>query len=198
MGLRIGLGGSGVGDRSAALMAAILAAGCWLAARLLGGPRTAAIVASGAVVLFDFAALPARNPPAYDDLQAFYRTDQVLTAQLPVTAGVGQAREAVVTLLVQPIFAGAQPGFGMAGEVNAEAMQWSCVFQHGIQPLALPVPSETLRGAASADVRLHLRGSPSRDGDYLLVYVSSQRGGFLISLDSAPALDQSVTRCQLA
>ena len=197
LGLRLALGGSGVGDRSAALMAAILATGCWLAGRLLGGPRTAVIVASGVVLLFDLAALPARKPAVYDDLQAFYRADQVLTAQLAVPAGVGQAVEPVVTVLAQPIFAGVQPGFGVVGEVNGEALQWSCAYQRGIQRVALPVPSEAVRGAATADVRLHLSGSPSRDGDYLVVYLSSQRGGFIISLDSAPAPDQSVTRCQL-
>ena len=45
--------------------------GVWLAARLLGGPRTAFLATLALVALLDLAALPQRNQPQYDDLQAF-------------------------------------------------------------------------------------------------------------------------------
>jgi hypothetical protein len=49
----------------------------------------------------------------------------------------------------------------------------------------LPLPAAVLKGASTVDVRLQLNGSPSREGDYLLVYQSSERGGFLVSMASA-------------
>jgi hypothetical protein len=47
-------------------------------------------------------------------------------------------------------------------------------------------------------VRLHLTGSPSRDGDYLVVYASSRLGGFDIALQPQSGLDGSVIRCTAA
>jgi hypothetical protein len=44
-------------------------------------------------------------------------------------------------------------------------------------------------------VQLHLTGSPSRDGDYLIVYASSRQGGYLISPGSP---DPNATRCSAA
>ncbi len=74
-----GAGRGGVGDRSAVVMAALLSAGGWVAALLLSTPRTAFLVTLGLVALLDLAALPPRNEPEYDDREAFYRTDQVLS-----------------------------------------------------------------------------------------------------------------------
>jgi hypothetical protein len=62
-----------------------------------------------------------------------------------------------------------------------------------MQRIALPVPPS----AGGGDVRLRLTGSPSREGDYLLVYASSRQGGFLVSFVTAAELDQSATICTL-
>jgi len=164
-------------------MTALLGLSAWPTVSVLGTPRTAFVVTFGLMALLDLAALPARSSTAYDDRQAFYRTDQVLAAQVPISPTPLQTAEApVLTLLVEPIFAGARPQFGLAGDVGGAALTWVCPFQHGIQRVALPVPTMPLAGAASLDVRLHLTGSPNRESDYLLVYTSSARGGVLISL----------------
>jgi hypothetical protein len=191
--VRVVLGGVGVGDRSAMVMAVLLSVGAWAAARLLGGPRAAFLVTLGVVALLDLAALPQRSPPAYDDLQAFYRTDQVLSTQIPAPDGIQGG--AALTLLAQPTFAGAQPTFGLAGEVNGTQLSWSCAFGHGIQTLALPLPTGLVQPGQSADVQLHLSGAPSREADYLVAYASSKRGGFLLSLMPTSGLEASMTRC---
>jgi hypothetical protein len=190
------LGGAGVGDRSAMVMSVLLGVGVWAAARLLGGPRAAFLATLGVVALLDLAALPQRSPPAFDDLQAFYRTDQLLSAHVSAPDGVQSG--AALTLVAQPTFPGAQPHFGLAGEVNGAQLSWSCAFGPGIQTLALPLPTGLVRAGESADVQLHLTGAPSRESDYLVVYASSQRGGFLLSLIPTSGLDASMTRCSLA
>ena len=98
-------------------------------------------------------------------------------------------------LLAEPVFptAASQPSFGLAGRVNGTAHTWDCPFHHGIQRVALPLSAAALNGASVADVQLQLNGSPSREGDYLLVYESSQRGGFLVSLASAAEAGQPNT-----
>jgi len=191
--VRLVLGGGGVGDRSAMVMLVLLAVAGWLAARLLAGPRAALFTLLGLVALLDLAALPPRNAPQYDDLQAFYRTDQVLSAQ----PAVPSAENPAVTLLAQPVFSGAQAQFGIAGEVNGSALGWTCAFRHGIQTIALPLGTAAI-ASGTADVRLHLSGSPSRESDYLVVYASSKLGGFVIGLQPLASLDPSVTRCTLA
>jgi hypothetical protein len=185
LGLRLAIGGTGIGARSAVVMSLLLLIATWLAARLLSGPRTALLGVLALSVLLDIGAFPPRNPPPYDDLQAFYRTDQILPAELAVPA----TGATTLSLLVQPVFSGAHPQFGLAGQIEGSAVQWNCAFAHGIQWLALPV---RLTGTGQADVRLNLTGSPSRDGDYLIVYASSQKGGFLISLGSP---DPNATLC---
>jgi hypothetical protein len=149
------------------------------------------------IALLDSAALPARNPPPYDDLQAFYRTDQVLDAQVPMPVG---GAPSALTVLAQPVFGGAQAAFGLAGDVNGVPQTWMCPFGRGIQQLALPVAPDAVQKASrpTAEVRLWLTGSPSREGDYLLVYSSSTRGGFLVSFDDAAARPfQNRTDCSL-
>jgi hypothetical protein len=178
-GLRMVVGGGGVGDRSALVMTMLLGGAAWLAARHFGGPRAALVALAAVVLLVDIAALPPRNQAAYDDLEAFYGTDQTLSATLAVPGDLSVA----ITLLVEPVYGGTQPRFGLAGDVNGTPLQWTCAFQHGVQRLALGVPSGLLQGGQTADVRLHLSGSPARDGDYLVVYTSSRLGGFVISLD---------------
>jgi hypothetical protein len=186
--LRLAIGGTGVGVRSAVVMSLLLLIATWLAARLLSGPRTALFAVLALSVLLDIGAFPPRNPPPYDDLQAFYRTDQVLPATLAVPAGGATT----LSLLVQPVFSGAQPQFGLTGQIDGSAVQWNCPFAHGIQWLALPV---SINGTGQANVQLRLTGSPSRDGDYLIAYASSRQGGFLISLGPP---DPSATTCSAA
>ena len=194
LGLRLLVGGGGVGDRSALVMGVLLGVSVWLAARLFAGPRAALVAVAAVVVLVDLAGLPARNEVAYDDLQAFYRTDQVLSARLPVPAS-----DVAITLLVEPVFGGDRARFGLAGDLNGSALQWSCPFQHGLQRVALAVPTGLLRGGEMADVRLHLNGTPDRESDYLVAYTSSRLGGFVISLDPAGGSPStSVTRCSVA
>jgi hypothetical protein len=185
-------GGGGVGDRSAMVMTALLAVAGWLAARLLAGPRAALLAMVGIVALLDLAALPARNPPEYDDLEAFYRTDQVLTAQLAVPS----SRNLAITVLARPVFDGARAQFGLAGEVNGSPQAWTCAFTRGVQRIALPLSIQGLVG--TADVRLHLSGSPTRESEYLVVYASSKLGGFVLGLQPLASLDPSVTRCSPA
>jgi hypothetical protein len=173
-------------------MAMLLAVGVWLAAFLLSTPRTACLVALGAIALLDLAALPARNAPEYDYREAFFRTDQVIAAQVP--AAPGQLARPMLVLLVEPVFpAGeAQPRFGLAGEVGNATLAWDCTFERGLQHVALPVAS-----AGPLDVRLHLTGSPTRETDYLLLYASAPRGGFLVSLVDAADIGPGTSVCTL-
>lgn len=190
--LRLALGGGGVGDRSALVMATLLAVGAWLAARVLTTPRTAFLVMLGGIALLDLAALPARNALEYDYREAFFRTDQVISAQVP--AGSSAVAQPMLMLLVEPVFPAGevQPRFGLAGEVGNATLAWDCTFQRGLQHAALPVAS-----AGPLDVRLHLTGSPTRETDYLLVYASAPRGGFLVSLVGAADIAPGTTVCTL-
>jgi hypothetical protein len=200
LGLRLALGGGGVGDRSAMVMMAVLSIGVWAAVRLLSTPRAALLVTFGLVALLDFAALPARNAPEYDDREAFFRTNQLLSAQAPITPAIasGLAQPALV-LLVEPVFpaSAAQPNFGLAGDVGNATLAWDCTFQRGLQHLALPLPPVAVPSAVSVDIRLHLTGSPTRESDYLLVYASAPRGGFLASVVPATELGSGATTCTL-
>jgi hypothetical protein len=198
LGVRALYGGVGVGDRSAMVMSVLLSVGAWAAARILGGPRVAFLMTLVVVALLDLAALPQRTPPAYDDLEAFYSTDQQLALpSVAVPPGLDPST-AALSVLVQPTFASAQPQFGLAGSINGAPATWTCAFQHGVQTLALPVPPGALGSGQTADVRLHLSGSPSAQSEYLVVYASSQRGGFLVALTPLAGLGASVTRCALA
>jgi hypothetical protein len=186
IGARLIIGGPGIGERSAVVMMVLLAGCAWLAALVVAGRRVALVVVLVATLLFDVAALPLHDQPAYDDLQAFYATDQVLSATIPVTPGGASA----INLLVQPVFTGPQPRFGLAGDVNGTAYQWTCPFAHGIQTLVLPASVS----GNQAEVNLRLTGSPSHDGDYLIAYISSRLGGFVVSSGSA---GPSATHCSL-
>jgi hypothetical protein len=194
VGLRLALHAGAIGDRSAAVLLLLLGLGAWAAAILLATPRTAFVVTLGVVALLEVAALPARGLPEYDERQAFFQTDQVLAAQVPAVFSTQSA--AALTLLVEPVFSAAQPRFGLAGDVGGTSLTWDCAFRRGLQRLALPVTSLPA-SAAAVDARLHLTGSPSRDGDYLLVYASSARGGFLVSLVNAGDVGQGATSCTL-
>ena len=194
VGLRLALHAGAIGDRSAAVMLLLLGLGAWAAAAVLATPRTAFLVTLGVVALLEVAALPARGLPEYDERQAFFQADQVLAAQVP--AVFSNQSPAILTLLVEPVFSGAQPRFGLVGDVGGTSLTWDCAFRRGLQRLALPVTSLPAN-AAAVDVRLRLTGSPSREGDYLLVYASSARGGFLVSLVHASDVGQGATSCTL-
>ncbi len=197
-GVRLALDPGGVGGWSAALMTVLLGLSVWLGAWLLATPRTAFVATLGLVVLLDLAALPPRTAPEYDDRQALFQTDQVLAAQASIAPAVVRPGAApVLTLLVEPTFNGAQPRFGLGGDVGGSALAWDCPFQRGMQHLALPVPIALPAGAASIDVRLHLTGSPTRESDYLLVYTSSAQHGLLVSLVGAGDVGQGATLCVL-
>jgi hypothetical protein len=200
LGLRLVLGGGGVGDRSAVVMSVLLAVAAWFATWLLAGPRAALVVTVVLVALLDLAALPVRNSAGYDDLEALYRTDQMLSAQLAVPAGTRPDQGGLaITLLAQPFFAAAEPRFGLGGEVNGTPLQWTCAFPRGIQRIALPLPAGLASDTqGTADVRLHLTGAPDHTSEYLVVYASSREGGLVISLQPIGALDPSVTSCALA
>ena len=195
LGLRLVLGGAGVGDRSAIVMATLLTVCAWLAARLVGGARTAFLVSFGLVALFGLAALPPRGAPVYDEVQAWYRTDQVVSARVAASS----ADASSLTLMARPVLAGAQPRFGLAGEVNGASLSWTCRFDRESRHLVLPIPREMLGGSGStAEVRLHLTGSPTRESDYLILYTSSERGGPLITLDGEAASGETASICSLS
>jgi hypothetical protein len=192
VGLRLAIGGVGVGNRSALVMTVLLTACAWLAARVIGGARIAFLVGAVAMALFSLAALPARDPPPYDDLEALYSTDQSMHVQVAASP----EGDAVLTVLAKPVLQGAQARFGVAADVNGNAFSWRCAFQSGVQQLALPLPPGRTAQSTN-DVTLRLTGAPSRDGDYLLVYSSARRGGFLISIVPAASVDAAATHCAL-
>ena len=189
--LRLVLGGGWVGAMSATVMSVLIAAGVWTGTRLLGGARAALIVTAILMALFNLAALPARNPLEYDDLEALYRTDQQLSVRLFSSAESTQ----LITVVAQAVFAGARPGFGLGGTINGASVTWDCPFARGVQRLALTVPQGT---ASPVDVALRLTGSPSRESDYLVIYASSKRGGPLITLESSANVGQGAIVCSLA
>jgi hypothetical protein len=128
-------------------------------------------------------------PVPFDDREALYRTDQSLAVH--VSAGAG---DTLLTVLAEPVFAGAEPRFGLAGQVGGTAVEWSCVWQRGRQLVALPLPAAATGGF---DVQLRLTGTPSREGDYLLVYASSAQPGLVILTTSPGALGGNATMCTL-
>jgi hypothetical protein len=176
------------GQIEGVVLAALLWLGAWLAAMLLSTPRTAFVVALVMMALVDIAALPPRGAPDYDDRRALYRTDQAVAAHLEVPADIS---DPVLSVLVEPVFAGAQPAFGLAGEVNGTPLAWSCGFARGMQHVALPISTAALDGRPIADVNLHLTGAPSRETDYLLVYSSAERG-VLMSIEGRPSAGNAI------
>ena len=198
--LRLVLGGGDVGDRSAGVMTALVAVSAWLVAWLLTRtPKVAFVAVLVVVIAFDIAALPARNPPEYDDREPLFRTDQVLAKTVPVpTAGAGQ--QLLLTVLAEPVFPRNQdqPSFGLGASIGGTDLAWKCTFARGVQRFALPLPASATVNESNADVRLRLTGSPTRENDYLLVYASSGAGGYLFSIVPV-GVDSSgdATRCTL-
>jgi hypothetical protein len=137
---------------SATLLAALLWIAVWVVALLLTTPRRAFVVGSVAMLVLDIAALPARTFVPYDQREALYQVGQTLA--VPAAASERQ-----VVVLVEPVFAGDQPVFGLEG--------WSCPWRRGLQYLVLPVAAATDR------VELRLTGTPNAEREYLVVYSSS-------------------------
>jgi hypothetical protein len=197
---RLALGGTGTGARSAVVMTLLLSIGAWLACWVLrASPRATLFVVAATVLVLTVAALPVRNAPAYDEREALFRTDQAVARSVPVSADV-TANRPTLTILAEAVFPGdrPQPTFGLAGRVGETELTWRCVFSRGIDQYALPVPPTVVAGRSDVDVRLRVTGAPSRETDYLLVYSSAPRGGYLISLASADSLSNNVaTTCTL-
>jgi hypothetical protein len=158
--VRLALGGVGAPSVSSVMLAALLWLGLWLVTLLLFSPRAAFVVAFVAMVVLDVAALAPRTIAPYDERQALYRTDQDISLAVPANASS-------VQVLVEAVLAGADPRFDLAGTLDdGTATTWSCPWRRGIQRLELPLPT------GSSTLRLRLTGSPTRDGDYLLVYTA--------------------------
>ena len=163
---RVFLTTSGIGDRSAAVMALLLSLGAWLAAWLVLSPRAAFLVVGVAMIGFDLASLRPRAEPAFDDRVAVYRTDQSLdfTVFAP-----GSLQQPAMLLLVQPEFRGPSAPYALAADVNGERLVWDCGLERRLQRLVLPVPARAVGGGTVA-VRLRLVGAPDREDSYLTVY----------------------------
>jgi hypothetical protein len=190
--LRLLLVPPAAGGLPAVVMLLVLASGAWILGWILGSPRVALTAVAGVVLLVVMAGLPARPGPNYDERSAFYRTDQVIEASVSAT---GDLRAPVLELLVEPVAAGAEPRFGLAGEVGPTTLEWSCPFQRGLQRVALPLPRQAIPSPGPLSVRLHLTGTPSAQSDYLLVYSSARR--YVVSVVDVSSLEPSVTRCSV-
>ena len=164
------IGHAQIGAVSAAVLVVLLGVGVWAGTALLLPPRTSAAVTAGLVLLLDVQAFRPRAEPAYDERVALYGTDQVVSA--PVS-GTGPA----LSVIVEPVFAGQHPAFGVATDVGGTPVSWSCGFVQGRQRLILPLPPMLV---GSTEVSVRLTGTPRRDGDYLLVFLSARRGGPLV------------------
>ena len=172
----------GPGHVSAAVMTALLGASVAAAASLLSSARTAFWLTTVVVVLLSLNRLPVPAGPGYEEPQALWRTDQVISASVPAPSGV-------LELVVQPVFLGDQPRFGLAGTVGGQPVVWTCPFQRGIQRLSLPVRPAPL------DVQLRLTGTPSREQDYLIMYRPTTHDGIFFSTTDLLTSSLPVTVC---
>lgn len=190
--VRIAVGRAQIGAVSAALLVVLLGVCIWAATALVLAPRTSAAITAVLVVLLDVQGLPPRAEPSFDERVALYGTEQVVTAHVQGAGGS-------LSLVAEPVFAGAQPTFSLVADLGSDRLSWSCAFTHGRQRVILPL-RQGLRTAT--DVSLRLTGEPRRDGDYLLVYLSAQRGGLLVdAVDSGAAVASDslpLTRCRSA
>jgi hypothetical protein len=173
---RLVLGGLNAPNLSATLLGLLLGAGVAVTAWLVLAPRAGFVAALAAMLVLNVAALTPRAIAPYDERQALYRTDQDLS--LPVPNGASS-----VQVLVEPVLTGPTPRFGLAGNLdNGPVVAWSCPWRPGMQRVELPLPT------SGSTLRLRLTGSPSRDGDYLLVYTAVQ----------GPTAAPDAVRCALA
>jgi hypothetical protein len=177
------LGGGGVGELSGIVLALVLWLSVWICAVLLTTPRTAFWIGLMAMAALDLAAVPPTTRE-YDDRIALYRTDQALPLSPQQVAGASY-----LAVLVEPVFEGPTPQFGLSAEVGNTSVSWTCPWRRGMQWVTLPIPA----GADTTNVRLRVYGTPARDGDYLLVYASAARGGYLAEMRTTA--DADTTRC---
>lgn len=184
--VRLAVGGFALPTVSATLLAILLWLGVWVGSVLLIGPRGGLFVGVAVMAILDLAALPPRTPVAFDEREVLYRTDQTLTVRIPAHAGA-----APVLLLVEPFFGGAQPPYGLAGDIAGQRVAWSCPMHRGRQRIALPLPMPT---SGPLEMRLQLTGSADRATDYLLVYTSASPSGPLAAPGTS---DADTTSCSL-
>jgi hypothetical protein len=180
------------GHVSAAVLTLLLSGAAAAAALAGGSPRLAFLAATAAILVLDLGRLPVRPGPGYEEPEALWRTDQSITASVPVPP----AARPELAVLARPVFAGAEPRFGLAASVGDASLSWNCRFQPGVQWLALPLDPAVVPASGSLDVQLRLTGAPSPEQDYLVVYRSARRDGFLVSLGGPdPSAPAPVTTC---
>src|SRR5262249_39030668 len=143
--VRLVAGGLTAPSLSATVLGALLWLGLWLTVLLLTNPRVAFWVGLVAMAVLDVAALAPRAGGPYDEREALYRTDQSMV--VPVPSGATS-----VQVLVEPVFNGTAPGFGLAGDLNGAPLAWTCPLRLGVQRVELPLPLP----ASAPLLRLHL------------------------------------------
>ena len=178
----------GIGHLSAAVMSVLLGAGVAAIGLALDSPRAAFAGTLGLMLLLDLGRLPPRPAPGYEEPQALWQTDQTIDASL-------DGATSRLMVLADAEFEGQQAPFGLAATVNGQQHAWRCPFQHGRQWLELPLDGGS---SSSLDVRLGLSGAPDRDANYLVVYRSATRDGWLLGPSEDPAAPAPITTCSPA
>jgi hypothetical protein len=182
----------GIGHVSAAVLTLLVGLSIASVALALGSGRATFLATTAVVLLLDVGRLPVRPGPGYEEPEALWRTDQTLAVTaLSSPGGLGS-----LALLAQPVVADAESPLGVGATVNGEAAAWQCPFQPGVQWLQLPIDPALPASGTSLDVRLRLTGAPDRDHDYLVVFRSSRREGFLVQAGAPdPSIPAPVTSC---
>ena len=182
----------GIGHLSAAVMSLLLGSGVAAVGLALSSPRAAFVAVLGLMLLLDLGRLPPRAAPGFEEPQALWQTrDQSIEAQLGGSGGAPTH----LALFADAVFAGDQAAFGLSATVNGRRVAWHCPFQHGRQWLDLPLDSGS---SNSLDVKLGLSGAPDRQSNYLVVYHSTTRDGWLLGLTEDPAAPAPITSCSQA
>jgi hypothetical protein len=180
----------GIGHASAAVMSLLLGSGAAAVGLALGSPRAAFAATLGLMVVLDVGRLPVRPAAGFDEPQALWQTDQTIEASL---SGDGSGHLAV---FADAVFAGQHAPFGLSGTANGQRLAWQCPFVHGRQWLELPLDAGLATSAL--DVRLGLSGTPDREQNYLVVYHSANRDGYLVGLMDDPSAPAPRTTCSPA
>jgi hypothetical protein len=178
----------GVGHLSAAVMSLLLGSGVAAVGLGLGSARTSFVATLGLMLLLDVGRLPPRPAPGFEEPQALWQTgDQTIEASLNTSSG-----PAHLAVLADAFYQGERAPYGLAATVNGHDYTWQCPFQKGRQWLELPVDTAE---ANSLDVKLGLSGKPDREANYLVVYRSATRDGWLLGLTEDPAAPAPITTC---
>jgi hypothetical protein len=182
----------GIGHVSAAVMMLLLGAGVATVALVLGSARAAFFATLGITLLLDLGRLPPRATPGFEEPQALWQVgDQRIEAVLSASG----AAPSHLALLADAVYQGERAPYGLAATINGQDYAWQCSFQHGRQWLELPVDNAE---ANSLDVKLALSGAPDRQANYLVVYRSATRDGWLLGLTEDPAAPAPITSCTRA